>query len=92
MVGVGFVVLLDVVEVVEIVHHQPERLLEAGVGEIAARIEALQPRAVPQVEPRDRIERAARRRAGVKIIMRGERRNGPRDRFGGAAGLFNALY
>ena len=95
-IGVGFVVLLDVIEVIEIVHHQPERLLEAGVGEVAARIEALQPRAVPEVKARDRIERAARGRARVEIIMRGERRNRSGDRLGrarlrGPAGMIGQI-
>ena len=89
-------VLLDVIEVIEIIDHQPQRLLEAGLGEVAARIEALQPRAVPEVKARDRIERAARGRARVEIIMRGERRNRSGDRFGraclqGPAGMIGQI-
>ena len=89
-------IFLDVIEVIEIVHHQPQRLLEAGLGEVAARIDALQPRAVPEVKARDRIERAARGRARVEIIMRGDGRNCSRDRFGcarlrGPAGMIGQI-
>ena len=57
--GEDFVVLLDVFEVVEIVHHQPVRLRQTLLGQIRQHIELFQPRAVSEMEARDRIERVA---------------------------------
>ena len=66
--GKGFVVLLDVVEVVEIVHHQPVRLPEAVLGHVGEPVDPLEPRAVAEMETRDRIDRRAVARLGVEEI------------------------
>src|SRR5689334_2260962 len=56
---VGLVVLLDVVDVVLVVHHQAMRLREGLFRQVAEWIELLQPRAVAEMETRHRIERTA---------------------------------
>src|SRR3954454_9739072 len=56
---IGFVVLLDLVDIVEIIHHQAVRLRNPFAREIAERIELLEPRAIAEMEACDRIERAA---------------------------------
>src|SRR3954465_11917674 len=59
-IGVGFVVLLDGVEVVGVVHHQAVALLEALRRRVAEEIQPLEPRAVAEMEPRHRIDGSAR--------------------------------
>src|SRR3954463_12733040 len=71
-IGVGFVVLLDGVEVVEVVHHQAVALLEALRRRVAEEIQPLEARAVAEMEPRHRIDGPARRGLGAQeIISRG---------------------
>ena len=47
---------LDIVKVVAVIDHHAMRLAEAPVGEIAADIDALQPRAIAEMEARDRVD------------------------------------
>src|SRR5580704_1179039 len=56
---IGLVVLFDVAEVVEIVHHQPVRLAAPAFGEIARPVEPFEAGAVAEMEAGDRIERGA---------------------------------
>jgi len=55
-VHVFLVVALDVVQVVDVIHHHSERLREALGRGVRAPVDALQPRAVAQVETRHGIE------------------------------------
>src|SRR4051795_8472721 len=57
LLGVGLVVLLDRVEVVEVVHHQALRLRKPLRRQVAQRVDALQARAVAEMEPRDGVDR-----------------------------------
>ena len=57
---IGLVVLLDVIEVVEIVHHQSIRLRDGAFGCVGKPVDAFEPRAVAKMESRDRIDRACR--------------------------------
>ena len=70
LLGIGLVVLLDVLEVVEVVHHQPVRLPQRPLGGIGGEIQPLEPRAVAQVETRNQIERRAAARARTQVIPR----------------------
>src|SRR6266853_1773419 len=54
---VGLVVAFDVVEAVNVVHHEPRRAAHARGGDVAEPVEALEARAVAEVEPRHRVER-----------------------------------
>ena len=64
-------VLFDVAEVVEVVDHDAEALLAPALGKIAGPVEALQPRAVAEVEARsDRVERQSSGVAGGHEIGR----------------------
>ena len=58
---IGLVVLLDLVEIVEVVHHQPVRLLDGALGGVGEPVDALEPRAVAEMEARHRIDRQAAR-------------------------------
>src|SRR5512145_2811408 len=51
------VVLFDVVQFVQIVDHQPARLLDPARARVGEPVDALQARAVAEVEPRNRVER-----------------------------------
>ena len=73
LVGEGLVVLFDIVEIVEIIDHQPMRLAQRRLGEIAERIEPFEPRAIAEVKARDGIDNAAGGGARMHEIMRGER-------------------
>src|SRR3954469_4332823 len=55
--GEGLVVLLDLLEGIEVVHHQPLRLLQALGRDIAEEVQALEASPVAEMEPGDRIER-----------------------------------
>src|SRR5215472_5231929 len=68
---IGLVVLLDLVELVEIVDHEPVRLLEPFVGDIAEEIQPLEPCAVAEVEAGDLIGRGAMRGAPAQEIPGG---------------------
>ena len=58
---IGLVVLLDVVEIVLVVHHQPVRLRDAALGGVGEPIDALEPRAIAEMEARHRIDAAVPR-------------------------------
>ena len=47
---------LDVGEFIAVIDHDAMRLALAPVGEIAADIDALQPRAIAEMEARDRVD------------------------------------
>src|SRR3954471_13851077 len=70
LLSIGLVVLLDVLEVVEVVHHQTVRLPQRPLGGIGGEIQPLQPRAVAEMEARNRIERCAARRARTQVVPR----------------------
>ncbi len=57
--GEGLVVLLDVVEVVEVIDHQPVRLRRPFSETSPRPVDALEPRAVAEMEARHRIDRLA---------------------------------
>ena len=59
--AIGLVVLLDVVEIVEVVDHDAVRLPHAVRRRSAEEIDLLQPRAIAEMEARDRIDRQAAR-------------------------------
>src|SRR5262249_23460335 len=73
MVGKSLVVLLDVVETIEVVDHDPRGLAYAFGGEIAEPVDPFQPRAVAEMEARHRVDHAALRIARAQEVMRGER-------------------
>src|ERR1700730_5858023 len=73
LVGVGFVVLLDIVEAIEIVDHDAGGLAKSLPREVTKPVDPLQPCAVADVEARHRIDQPALRRAGFEEITRGER-------------------
>src|SRR5215510_4171388 len=56
---IGFVVLLDIVEGVEVVHHQAVRLRYGPARGVSQPVDALKSSAIAQMEPRDRIDRRA---------------------------------
>ena len=66
----GLVVLLDIVEIVEIVDHQAMRLVEPPSRKIAEPVEPFEPRAIAEMEARDRVERR-RWRVRLQEIMGG---------------------
>ena len=66
LLGEGFVVLLDVVEVVAVVHHQAVRLPQALGRRVAEKVEPLQAGAVAEMEARHRVERAPARRLAFR--------------------------
>ena len=55
IIGKALMVVDDVVEIVEIIHHQAVRLREALCGNIAEKIQPLQPRAIAEMEAGDRV-------------------------------------
>ena len=56
---IGLVILLDVLEIVEIVDHQAVRLRERALRRVGEKVEPFEPRAVAEMEARDRIDRRA---------------------------------
>ena len=68
---VSLVVLLDVLEVVKIIDHQAVRLLQRPLRRIGEEVEPFEPRAVAEMEARNRIERRATGTARVQIIPGG---------------------
>src|SRR4051812_9593895 len=73
VIGIGFVVLLDIVEAVEIVDHDPGGFAQSLWREIAEPADPLQPRAVAEVEAGDRIDQPPLWRASFQEIMRRQR-------------------
>src|SRR3981081_2977264 len=57
LLGVDLVVPLDVLEIVEVVHHQTVRLPQRPLRRVGGEVESLEPRAVAEMEARNRIER-----------------------------------
>src|SRR5437660_764133 len=55
--GVGLVIAFQVVEAVDVVHHEPRRASHARGRDVAEPVEALQARAVSEVKPRHPVER-----------------------------------
>src|SRR5262249_60979748 len=56
---ISLVVLLDVLEIVKVIHHQSVRLLQRPLRRIGQEVESFEARAVAEMEARDRIERRA---------------------------------
>ena len=79
---VGLVVLLDVVEIVAVVDHQAVRLLQGALGRVAEPVEPFQPRAVAEMEARDRVDRQAAAVARAQEIPGGGAHQRVRDRLG----------
>jgi len=74
--GVGFVVLLDIAQIVEIIDHQAEGLPAAAIGQVGRPVEPFQAGAVAEVETGDRVERRAALVARCHEVGRG----GPQHR------------
>ena len=70
-------VLLDVIEVVEIVHHQSIRLCDGAIGCVGKPVDAFKPRTVAKMESRDRIH------GGAALVARSQEVpcGGPHQRF-----------
>ena len=66
-----FVVLFNLSEVVEVVHHRPGRLFEAFVRRICTGVNVMNNCAISQVEPRNRVKGQSIRRFGVQQVIRG---------------------
>ena len=56
---IGFVVLLDLAEIVAVIHHQAVRLRDPALRNVTEQVDPLKPRAIAEVESRHRIERRA---------------------------------
>src|SRR5262245_61017738 len=65
IIGVGLVVLFDVIETIEIVHHDAGGFAQALWREIAEPIDPFQPRAIAEMEARDRIDQSSLRCTGL---------------------------
>ena len=72
LVLVGLVVLLDVLELVAVVAHQAVRLAQALRRDVALPVDALEARAVAEMEARHRIDGVAVHGLGVEEIVRRE--------------------
>ena len=70
-------VLLDVIEVVEIIHHQAIRLRDGTIGRVGKPVDAFKPRTIAEMETRHRIHRGAALVARSQEVPRG----GPHQRF-----------
>src|SRR5262249_59656089 len=68
MLRIGFVITLDIIEIVEIIDHQAVGLSERSLRRIGKPIEALEPRAIAEMESGDRVERHAAAVAGAQVI------------------------
>ena len=78
MLRIGLVVLLDVVEIVEVVHHQAVRLAQRALRGVGKQVEPFEPRAVAEMEARDRIERRAAPVAPAQKYQAAARSSGSR--------------
>src|SRR5215472_6914236 len=67
---IGLVILLDVAEIIEIVHHHPVGLLQPALRQIRRPIDAFEAGAVAKVKARDRIDRRAAARSRSEEIGR----------------------
>jgi len=65
---VDFVVGLDIVELIQIIDHQPGGLPQAVFGDVGEPVEALQPRAVAEMKARDAVRRFAVRPGMDEIV------------------------
>src|SRR5262249_58286493 len=65
---IGLVIALDVIEIVEIIHHQTIGLFECPLRRIGEPIEPLEPRAIAEMESGDRVDRQAAAVAGAQVI------------------------
>src|SRR5262245_21301639 len=69
--GVGLVVSLDALEIVEVVHHQAVRLAERLAGGVGEPVDLLEAGAVAEVEACHRVARRSVLGAGVEKIPGG---------------------
>src|ERR1700736_58952 len=53
MLRIGLVIALDIIEIVEVIHHQPVGLLQRPLGRVGEPIEPLKPRAIAEMETGD---------------------------------------
>ena len=70
MLRVGLVIALDVLEIVEVVHHQAVRLPHCPFRNIGQEIEPFEASAVAEMKPGDRVDRRAGGRASMQIVPR----------------------
>src|SRR6516165_2131292 len=80
--AISLVIGLDIAQAIEIIDHDPSRLLQALGGNVAEPIEPLDPRPVAEVEMGDRIEGPAQRRPFAEKIARAQ----PDQRFAQSRG------
>src|SRR5262249_56224077 len=66
----SFVVLLDIVEIVEVIHHQAMGLRDCAIGRVSEPVDSLEPRAVTKMETRNGIDWRTTFIAGTEIIPR----------------------
>ena len=62
LLGISLVVPLDVLEIVEVVHHQAVRLAQRPFRRVGGEIQSLEPRTIAEMEACNRIERGPARR------------------------------